>query len=200
MAAEVVLQTLKHVWLILEPFRLPMALMGGLSVAIWQHPRATRDVDLLLDLGSLPAEAILQTFQGKGLHARRQPPILQIGPSRILQLLYEPAGTFLELQVDLLFADSEYQRQALTRRVPATLPGLGLEISVLSCEDLILHKLLAGRLLDKADVIALLRANRAALDLVYLQSWIDRLRLTAEWSPLWHEAFAGDPSPGMEGL
>src|SRR5205814_8640935 len=98
MTAEVVFQTLKHVWASLEPLHLPMALMGGLSVAIWRHPRATRDVDLLVVLGPVAAEALLQPLQVMGLRALRQPPVLQIGPSRILQLLYEPPGTFLELQ------------------------------------------------------------------------------------------------------
>ncbi|MCI0463416.1 MAG: nucleotidyl transferase AbiEii/AbiGii toxin family protein [Gemmataceae bacterium] len=197
MAPDVVLQTLKHAWMSLEPLRLPMALMGGLSVALWRHPRATRDVDLLVDFGPLPIATLLEALQGKGLRARRQPPLLQVGPFRILQLQYEPPGSFLELQVDLLFADSEYQRQALARRVPAGLPGLDLEIFVLSCEDLILHKLLAGRLLDRADVVALLRANKATLDYPYLQGWIDRLGLTVEWSPIWSEAVATDPPAGM---
>jgi len=47
-AAEVVLKALKHVWVSLEPFHAPMAVMGGLALAAWRHVRATRDVDLLI--------------------------------------------------------------------------------------------------------------------------------------------------------
>jgi hypothetical protein len=194
MTAEIVLQTLRHAWATLAPLGLPMALMGGLSVAVWKHSRATRDVDLLLDLGPLPAEDLVQALDGKGLRALRHPPVHRIGPSRILQLVYEPPGTFLELRVDLLFADSDYQRQALARRVPARLPGVDIEIFVLSCEDLILHKLLAGRLLDLADVAALLRANRDTLDQGYLRNWYGQLGVTAEWTAAWHEAFPEEPS------
>lgn len=197
MTAEIVLQTLRHAWVSLAPLGLPMALVGGLSVAIWKHPRATRDVDLLLDLGPSPPEGLLQALDGKGLRALRHPPVHQIGPSRILQLVYEPPGTFLELRVDLLIADSDYQRQALTRRVPARLPGVDIEIFVLTCEDLILHKLLAGRLLDLADVAALLRANRDTLDQGYLRSWCGQLGVTAEWTAARHEAFPDAPSADM---
>jgi len=95
----------------------------------------------------------------------------------------------------LLFADSVYQQQALTRRVATHVPGLDIEIAVLSCEDLILHKLLAGRILDRADVVALLRANRATLEFVYLLGWIGQLGLTAELEEVWQEAFPGEEQP-----
>jgi hypothetical protein len=42
---------------------------------------------------------------------------------------------------------------------------LDIELDVLTCEDLIVHKLLAGRLVDRADAATLLRVNRADLDI-----------------------------------
>jgi hypothetical protein len=36
MAADVVLCALKHVWVSLEPLKIPMALMGGLALAAWK--------------------------------------------------------------------------------------------------------------------------------------------------------------------
>jgi hypothetical protein len=195
MAAEVVLQTLKQVWLCLEPLGLPIALMGGLSAAVWKHPRATRDVDILVNLGKANEDLLLPALERAGLRAKRKPPVLNIGPSRILQMLFEPPGTFLEIQVDLLFADSDYQRQALSHCARTRLPGLEIEISVLSCEDLIMHKLLAGRLLDKADAVALVRANREALNFTYLREWIGKLALGSEWAEVWNNAFPGEPPP-----
>ena len=69
------------------------------------------------------------------------------------QLIHQPLGSYLDLQIDLLLADSPYHQQALARRLPSRLPELDLELDVLTCEDLILHKLLAGRLLDRSDVV-----------------------------------------------
>src|SRR5437879_1135799 len=48
MPANLVLGALQHVWRTLEPFDHPMAVMGGLALATWQHLRATRDVDVLI--------------------------------------------------------------------------------------------------------------------------------------------------------
>jgi hypothetical protein len=58
---------------------------------------------------------------------------------------------------------------------------------------LIVHKLLAGRMLDRADAIALVRANRDTLDFTYLQEWIGKLALTAEWTEVWNEVNPGEP-------
>jgi hypothetical protein len=195
MPGEIVVGALKHIWVHLEPFHLPRAIMGGLSLALWDHIRATQDVDLLVDFGSADVAGILQTLERAGIRSKHQPPILTIGPVRILQLLYEPPGVFVEIQIDLLFAESDFQRQAITRRVAAQLPGLDFEIFVLSCEDIIIFKLIASRVIDQADAAALLRINRAHLDFTYLQDWIGRLALTAEWAEIWDEAFPGEPLP-----
>lgn len=46
MHPEAVLLALRRAWLAIEPLGLPVAVMGGLALAVWQHVRATRDVDL----------------------------------------------------------------------------------------------------------------------------------------------------------
>ncbi len=188
MAVDAVLITLKHLWVALASLELPMALMGGLSVALWKHARATRDVDLLIDSREMNVDEILQVLDRASFHPKGKSPFMQIGEFRILQLLYEPPGTFLGIEADLLFADSEYQKIALSRRCPIRMEALGLDFFVLSCEDLIIHKLLAGRLLDKADAVALLRENRSMVDLAYLRNWVERHGLQSEWSETCREA------------
>jgi len=197
MSTEVVLSALKHVWTHLEPLRLPMAVMGGLALSMWRHARTTRDVDLLVNVEASNVEAVLEVLQRAGVRLKRHPPALQLGPFRLIQLLYEPPGAFVEAQVDLLLADSEYPKEALKRRVAARLSGLDLSLYVLACEDLILHKLLAGRVIDRIDAAALLRLNRASLDFAYMQVWIARLTLSAEWSEVWRGAFPDEAPPGV---
>ena len=95
----------------------------------------------------------------------------------------------MDVQIDLLFADSDYHREALARRFAADLPDVGIQIQVLTCEDLILHKLLAGRILDQSDAASLLRVNRASLDMVYLHKWVGALDLADQYQTVWSEAF-----------
>ncbi len=184
-----VLGALEHVWGTLEPFRLPMAVMGGIAVSFWEHIRATRDVDVLIQMTTANAETILEALRQAKIRPKSQPPVVDLGTAKLMQLLYEPPGFFVDIRIDLLFAESDYQRLALARRVAARLPRFKREVFVLSCEDLIIHKLLAGRIIDKADAAALLRTNRARLDSDYLQEWIGQLGLNSAWAEIWREAF-----------
>jgi hypothetical protein len=121
---------------------------------------------------------------------------IRLGQLDIIQLLYKPPEAFLELQIDLLFGRSEYHQESLRRRVNAELPGLDVTVTVLRPEDLLLHKLLAGRILDRVDAAALLRFNRDRLAWDYLTEWSKRLELTAELTAAWHDAFPDEPLPG----
>ena len=198
MPAEAVLRSLRHVWLTLQPLNLPMAVMGGLALATWKCLRATRDIDLLLDIGEHDPNRVLQTLRAAEIRPKRDPPLRRLGQFDIVQLLYEPPESFLDLQIDLLLAKSEYHLQALERRITTRLSDLDIEISVLTCEDLILHKLLAGRIIDRADAAGLLRANRESLELDYLAQWTRALELGAELAEVWNDALPGEPLPGVE--
>jgi hypothetical protein len=194
-AASAVTDALKRLWAVLEPFNLPMALMGGLAVAVWKHPRNTRDVDILVDVPDANLDTLVEAMERAGMRAKRQPPVLRVGDQRVIQLLYSAPGTFLDIQIDVLLADSAYQKEALSRAEPVNLDG-EREIAVMSCEDLIIHKLLAGRIVDSADVAALLRANRTVLDLAYLKGWLGKLNLLPHLETIWHETFPPEPPGG----
>jgi hypothetical protein len=170
-----------------------MAVTGGLALATSKHVRATRDVDLLVDVGGNDLDQLIEELRTAGLRPKRTPPVTSLGALDVVQLLYEPPEAFVELQIDLLLAKSEYHREALRRRVPTQLPDLGIGIAVLACEDLILHKLLAGRLIDRADAAALVRANRDRLDWDYLARWARELAVTDDLAQARNDAFPSGP-------
>jgi hypothetical protein len=114
------------------------------------------------------------------------------GSLHIPQLLCEPPGGYLNLQVDLLLAQSEYHRQALVRRMSTRRSALDLGLFALACEDLVPHKLLAGRLLHLADAAMFLRANRADRYLEYGLGWTSTPSLGTELAQVWAEAFPGE--------
>jgi hypothetical protein len=195
LADNLVLKSLEHIWTSLESLGLPMALMGGLAVALWKHVRATHDVDLLVGLDKLTPEALLEHLQRQGFRPKRYPALVQVGDHLFLQLLYEPPQAFMDIQIDLLLAQSAYQQEALNRRLPRTIAGLNCNPYVLSCEDVILHKLIAGRVLDRSDCAYLVRANSRDLDFVYIRRWVAQLNLANEWLEAWEEACPGEASP-----
>jgi hypothetical protein len=110
-------------------------------------------------------------------------------------MLYTPPGEFYDVQFDLFLAESELQKSAISRRVEREVPGLSRPVAVLSCDDLILFKLVAGRVIDRADAAMLLRENREAIDFDYLLSWITRLGLRSEFLEIWSEAFPEEEAP-----
>jgi hypothetical protein len=197
MVAKVVHDALKHVWVALEPLNIPMAVMGGLALAHWGHVRATQDVDLLLGIKEGDVPRILPHLSSAEIRTRFEPPTRSLGQLQILQLLYEPPGSFLELQIDLLLGDSAYHQETLSRRLAASLPSIDVKIAILTCEDLILHKLLAGRIIDRVDAGALLRLNRGTLDFGYFKRWARFLGVQDQLLQIWQEALPDETPPSM---
>ncbi|HEY4760529.1 MAG TPA: nucleotidyl transferase AbiEii/AbiGii toxin family protein [Thermoguttaceae bacterium] len=195
MEAELLIKALQVIWQALRSMDVPAAVMGGFAMSLWKYPRATRDVDLLIGIDASQLDKILTQLRALEIRPKHSPPIISLGQLNIIQMLYEPHEAFMEVQIDLLLAETDYLRAALERRIPTRLPYIPLEIAVLTCEDLILHKLLAGRIIDRADVAALLRLNFASLDRNYLTHWVNQLQLTAEYTDIWQETFPNEPFP-----
>jgi hypothetical protein len=82
---------------------------------------------------------------------------------------------------DLLVAGTEYQRQAIDRAIVESIDDE--PVAVLAIEDVILHKLIAGRYQDLADVEAILECA-PRLDRGYLDRWIDYWDLRTAWEKL----------------
>jgi hypothetical protein len=194
-ATEAALATLDHIWGVLTPLGHPMAVMGGISLAAWNHIRATRDVDLLIAVDQSAIDPILITLRSHGFRPKKSPPIVTVGEHHFVQLLYTPPGEFYDVQFDLLLAEGDLQKSAIARRVRREVPGISRPVDVLHCDDLILFKLLAGRMIDRADAAMLLRENRDAIDVDYLLSWVGRLDLTTEFAEIWAEAYPGEDPP-----
>ncbi|MGA2797723.1 MAG: hypothetical protein ABSE63_09105 [Thermoguttaceae bacterium] len=195
MAAELLIKALQAIWNALRSMNIPAAVMGGLAMSLWKYPRATRDVVLLIGIETRQLNKILLHLQALGFRPKHSPPIMPLGQLNIIQMLYEPSEAFMEVQIDLLLAETNYLRTALERRISTQLPDISIETAVLTCEDLILHKLLAGRLIDRADIAALLKLNRASLDRHYLAYWANQLQLAAEFVFIWHESLPDEPIP-----
>lgn len=194
--AEFVLTALRQLWDALSGRNVPMALMGGLAVAAWKHPRATRDIDLLIAIDPPATDDLIRDLRDAGLYPKHDPFVSQVDETRFIQFSYRPTESHFALRVDFLLADSEYHRMALNRRRTIRIDEIDRDVAVLSCEDLILHKLLAGRMIDRADASSLLAINRAVLEFDYLHEWTRRLAVESEYEEVWQATFPGEQIPG----
>lgn len=50
----------------------------------------------------------------------------------------------------------------------------GYSVKFASCEDLIIHKMFAGRAIDEEDVKNVFIKNKSLLDLKYIKRWLSR--------------------------
>ena len=198
MVGNLVLCALRHVAELLNREGIEWAIAGGVALSFWDHPRNTKDADFLIAVDNRVVNDMLAAFQSGGLRPKRSPPIVTVDEQRFVQFWYQPPDVDLEIQVDFLFAEQTFQRHAISRRLPTTIPDWDLKLFVLACEDLIVFKLVAGRIIDLADSAALLRANRDILDYSLLQRECASLGLSAELTRIWDEAFPNTNMPGQD--
>lgn len=156
---------------ILEGRTIPHAVVGGLARNAWARPRATTDADFAVILEVPQVEPLLDELARAGLMVRRAS---KVDPSDEVPdlLLLRTAGE-IEFRVDLLVAKTPFEMSALGRKVRTTVANH--ECDVVSAEDLLVYKLIAGRPRDLADADDVARARRAAgakIDWSYVRRWV----------------------------
>ncbi len=114
--------------------------------------------------------------------------MVELGQIDVIRLEYEPPDALIAVPIDLLVAHSDFARGAIKRSVALSSETLGFDVRVLSCEDLIMNKILAGRVIDLADSAALIRANKSDIDRSYLMQQAKLLGLLDQLSSIWEEA------------
>ena len=154
--------------------RVEYALAGGWAYSALVEPRATTDIDLLVLIEQPSRETILGLLSPVFGTTMVHPAPMQfrgISIWRSVGMRQEQ-----EVVVDLLLADSAFLRTALGRRRTVMLGTL--QVPILTLEDLILLKTLAGRLQDLADLEKIeARKDELQIDWDYVAEWKTKLGL-----------------------
>ena len=134
------------------------ALIGGLAVSLRGQPRMTVDVDLVIlaevdqalqlvrDLGGTPFEPLFRGVEDV------------VTRSFILPLRHRATG----IRVDLAIGMSGFERLAIGRATPVAVGDV--RVPVVTVEDLLVMKALAGRPQDEQDIRGLVATQRDAID------------------------------------
>jgi len=170
------MESLDRIWRILGAIIPVKAIAGGLALSYWGYPRSTQDIDIAILLNnSAEFELISIHLRKSGLAQKGSAGLKNLGALSVSHWLFPMPEAYLDIELDLLFGDSEFFQTALARRVPCELFGTTQSMDVLSCEDLILFKALAGRMIDLADIRELKERNDMSLDKKYLGNWYLKL-------------------------
>lgn len=140
-------------------------LIGGQAVLLHGRPRLTEDIDVTLgvDPSRLPdVRAVCDVL--------RLDPLPQDVEQFVRQTFVLPARhRDTALRVDFVFSSTPYERQAIARAVWVTLAGVSVPFA--TAEDLIIHKLFAGRAVDWEDALGVARRKARELDWSYIERW-----------------------------
>lgn len=142
-------------------------LIGGQAVLLYGEPRLTKDIDVTLGAGTEKLPVVLELAYTLGLKVLVDSPESFVKQTMVLPCLEARSG----IRIDFILSNTPYEQQALKRARPVKLGGT--EIYFTTPEDLIIHKIIAGRPRDLEDVKHILLKNRD-LDHAYIRDWLGR--------------------------
>ncbi len=187
--AETTMEYSEFVLLVLEALDaagIPYLIGGAVAAWAWGEPRATRDLDLVIQI----TEGTIAKFSEE-LKKRNMLLPADIIQERLkdnrgevpLSAIHSSSGYKADLY--LLREGDPFRAEAFKRRVLVDLgPGLG-ELYLYTPEDLILNKLIFYSVSQQTkhirDIAAIVQTMGDKLDSHYIQRWVDEKELHALW-------------------
>ncbi len=139
--------------------------IGGQAVLLYGEPRLTRDIDITLGIGPEKAGEIVTLAGELGLRILVEDALAFAKSTFVLPCKEEGSG----IRVDFIFSQSSYEEEAIRR---ARTVGLkNGEARFASLEDVLIHKIIAGRPRDLEDARRILIKN-TTFEMDYILRWL----------------------------
>lgn len=164
---------------------IPYMVVGGQAVLLYGEPRLTKDIDITLGIGIEGLDNIESIVKKLKLKSLVDDVEEFVKKTMVFPVEDEDSG----IRVDFIFSFSPYEKQAI-RRAKRIKFG-EVEIKFAALEDVVIHKIIAGRARDMEDVKSILIKN-PDYDADYIENWLaefdksleenfrDRFRILAE--------------------
>ena len=166
-------QTLRELVVIFDQLGIAYAVMGGMAVRVHGIPRPTHDLDFTLAIEQDRLPELFARLADEGFTVPE--PYQQGWVDRVADMPLVKLRIYLGdrgVDVDLFLAESAFQREIMSRRRRARLDAQ--DVWIVTPEDLLLLKLLAGRPRDLSDAGDILFVQ-GQLDQAYLKRWAAQL-------------------------
>lgn len=161
------LNLLKKIALELYRSQIPYIVIGGQAVLLYGEPRLTKDIDITLGIGVDELEKVTNIVTRLKLRILVNKVEKFVKDTMVLPTIDEKSG----IRVDFIFSFSPYEKQAIER---ANSIKFGkTDVKFASLEDVVIHKIIAGRARDIEDVKAILLKN-PNYDVKYISRWLRR--------------------------
>jgi predicted nucleotidyltransferase len=146
---------------------IPFMLIGGQAVLLHGEPRLTQDIDVTLGVSPDRVSDVLAAARSVDLAPLPEDPSAFAHETFVLPC----EETATRLRVDFIFSTTAYEAGAIDRAMPVEMAGE--EVPFATAEDLLLHKLFAGRPRDFEDAEGVVRRKGSQIDWDYVRKWAD---------------------------
>jgi uncharacterized nucleotidyltransferase DUF6036 len=165
-------EVLERVARALDAARIPYMVIGGQAVLVHGEPRLTRDIDVTLGVSLDRLSDVVAAAGAAGLRPLVDPKSFA-RETMVLPCADRDSG----VRVDLVLSESGFEREAIRRAVRVRIGAT--DVSFVTAEDLIVHKLVAARPRDLEDVRAIVD-RQPGLDRARLERTLKELEEAAD--------------------
>lgn len=149
--------------------QLAYALIGGLASSIRGEPRVTADVDLVIGTEVDGALQLIEKLDGSSFSPLFDGVEEVVEQAFILPLRHRQTSVKVDLSIGL----SGFEKRMMERSTAIELEGQ--KVQVVTAEDLLLMKMLAGRPQDQQDVKGIVTVQGDSLDWKYCRDAASQL-------------------------
>ncbi len=144
---------------------------GAQAVVAYGQPRMTADIDITVAAQTVPAPALIDILEEHGFSLRAQLDETFLQSTRLLPLVHRSTL----MPTDVVLSSSSLQSEFMARRKQVDIQGV--HVPLISPEDLVVTKVLAGRRKDLGDVRGILDLQLDTLDMDYIRALLSELSL-----------------------
>ena len=157
----------------LEEHGIPYMIIGGQAVLLYGSPRLTKDIDITLGLGVNGLPEVISLIAELGLAVIPENYEEFVRDTMVLPLKDEKTG----IRIDLIFSYTPYEEEAIHRARAVRLGARSVRFA--APEDVIIHKIFAGRPRDMEDASVIITKN-PDIDREYVRRWLEEFDRSSE--------------------
>lgn len=155
----------------LNRHKIPYMIIGGQAVLVHGEPRLTKDIDITLGIAPEKWRQIQPIIDAGGLKILVSDPTKFVSETFVLPT-EDPRSGF---RVDFIFSITPYEKEAIAHAIAKKIGKTKVRFA--SVEDLIIHKIFAGRPRDIEDVKHILLKN-PNFNREYILQWLKKFDST----------------------
>ncbi len=164
----------------------PQTVAGSLAAAYYAVPRATQDLDVVIEAERSGIDRVVHGLRIAGLYVEQEAAL----EAQMVQGQFNAIDPSSGWKVDpIVRKDREYSQVEFGRRRQVRL--LDVDVSIASLEDVLISKLewseIGDWALQRADVLPLLQRRWGEINHSYVATWVATLGLQDAWDKVCRE-------------